>query len=150
MGLAVLECHNLEAHRLVAMGTRVNWNTSVLTSPVALTLRRSSCCQKLIRYNATAQTSRRNARLKRGRPLQLHAWSVLCTGHPDIGQGKIVTGTSFNPQRYFSMRYRWICLVIHAPTDLHLDGPDADEIGPGQVLVRARVVFVVAPAWQAQ
>ena len=34
------------------------------------------------------------------------------------------------------MRYRCMCLVIHAPTDLRLDEQDAGEIGPGQVLVR--------------
>ena len=34
------------------------------------------------------------------------------------------------------MRYRCMCLVIHAPTDLRLDEQDAGEIGPGQVVVR--------------
>ncbi len=34
------------------------------------------------------------------------------------------------------MRYRCMCLVIHAPNDLRLDEQDAGEIGPGQVLVR--------------
>ena len=34
------------------------------------------------------------------------------------------------------MRYRCMCLVIHAPPDLRLDEQDAGEIGPGQVLVR--------------
>jgi L-idonate 5-dehydrogenase len=34
------------------------------------------------------------------------------------------------------MRWRCMCLVIHAPTDLRLAEQDAGEIGPGQVLVR--------------
>jgi L-idonate 5-dehydrogenase len=34
------------------------------------------------------------------------------------------------------MRYRCMCLVIHAAHDLRLDEQDAGEIGPGQVLVR--------------
>ncbi len=34
------------------------------------------------------------------------------------------------------MRYRCMCLVIHAPNDLRLDERDAGEIGPGQVLVQ--------------
>lgn len=34
------------------------------------------------------------------------------------------------------MRYRCMCLVLHAPEDLRLDEQDAGEIGPGQVLVR--------------
>ncbi len=34
------------------------------------------------------------------------------------------------------MRYRCMCLVIHAPHDLRLDEQDAGEIGPGEVLVR--------------
>ena len=33
------------------------------------------------------------------------------------------------------MRYRCLCLVIHAPHDLRLDERDAGKIGPGQVLV---------------
>lgn len=37
------------------------------------------------------------------------------------------------------MRLRCMCLVIHAPADLRLDGQDAGEIGPGQVLVRMGV-----------
>ena len=34
------------------------------------------------------------------------------------------------------MRYRCMCLVLHAPEDLRLDEQDTGEIGPGQVLVR--------------
>ena len=34
------------------------------------------------------------------------------------------------------MRYRCMCLVLHAPQDLRLDEQQTDEIGPGQVLVR--------------
>ncbi len=34
------------------------------------------------------------------------------------------------------MRYRCMCLVIHAPDDLRLDAQDAGEPGPGQVLVQ--------------
>lgn len=34
------------------------------------------------------------------------------------------------------MRYRCMCLVLHAPQDLRLDEQETDEIGPGQVLVR--------------
>jgi L-idonate 5-dehydrogenase len=34
------------------------------------------------------------------------------------------------------MRYRCMCLVLHAPEDLRLDEQDAGEIGPGQVIVR--------------
>ena len=34
------------------------------------------------------------------------------------------------------MRWRCMCLVIHAPTDLRLTEQDAGEMGPGQVLVR--------------
>ena len=34
------------------------------------------------------------------------------------------------------MRWRCMCLVIHAPTDLRLAEQDAGEMGPGQVLVR--------------
>jgi len=33
------------------------------------------------------------------------------------------------------MRYRCMCLVIHAPDDLRVDAQDAGEPGPGQVLV---------------
>ena len=43
------------------------------------------------------------------------------------------------------MRYHCRCLIIHAPTNQRLDEQDADEIG-----LRARVVFGVAPAQQAQ
>lgn len=48
------------------------------------------------------------------------------------------------------MHYRCICLEIRAPTDLQLDEQDASEIGPGQMLVRARVSFGETPAQQAQ
>ena len=48
------------------------------------------------------------------------------------------------------MRYRCMCLVIQAPTDLRLDEQDAGEIGPGQMLVQARMGFGGAPAQQAQ
>jgi L-idonate 5-dehydrogenase len=34
------------------------------------------------------------------------------------------------------MKWRCMCLVIHAPEDLRLEERDAGEIGPGQVLVR--------------
>ena len=34
------------------------------------------------------------------------------------------------------MRYRCMCLVIHAPDDLRLDEQDAGDIGPGQVRVQ--------------
>ena len=34
------------------------------------------------------------------------------------------------------MRLRYMCLVIHAATDLRMDEQEVDEIGPGQVLVR--------------
>ena len=34
------------------------------------------------------------------------------------------------------MRYRCMCLVLHAPDDLRLDERDVGEVGPGQVLVR--------------
>ena len=48
------------------------------------------------------------------------------------------------------MRYRCRCLVIHAPTDLWLYEQDAGEIGPGQVLVQARIGFVGTLAQRAQ
>ena len=34
------------------------------------------------------------------------------------------------------MRYRCMCLVLHAPEDLRLDEQDAGEVGAGQVLVK--------------
>ena len=37
------------------------------------------------------------------------------------------------------MRYRCMCLVIHAEGDLRLDEQDAGEPGPGQVLVKVRL-----------
>ena len=47
------------------------------------------------------------------------------------------------------MRFRCMCLVIHTPTDLRLDEQDADEIGPGQLLVRAQVAFGGTPTQRA-
>ena len=34
------------------------------------------------------------------------------------------------------MRYRCMCLVLHAPNDLRLDEQDAGDVGPGQVVVQ--------------
>lgn len=34
------------------------------------------------------------------------------------------------------MRYRCMCLVLHAPLDLRLDEQDAGDVGPGQVVVQ--------------
>lgn len=48
------------------------------------------------------------------------------------------------------MRYRCMCLVILAPTDLHLDEQDASDIRPGQVLVRVRVALGGPPDQPAQ
>ena len=48
------------------------------------------------------------------------------------------------------MRYRCICLVIHAPMDLRLDEQETGEIGPGQLLAQARIGFVGTPTQRAQ